>query len=103
MLKSELREQWRGRLESFSRAGKSVRAWCAEHEISEHQFHYWRRRLREASSKSQGSGWVAMKIVPERAPGGIAIRVGRAVIEVQHGFDEVLLRAVIRALEHEPC
>ena len=103
MVKGALEAEWRGRMESFARAGKSVRAWCTEHEIPEHQFHYWRRRLTEVSAKRASGGWLTMAVVPEAAPGGIAIRVGRAMIEVQHGFDEALLRAVVHALENRPC
>ena len=103
MSKAGLREQWQERLESFARDGKSVRAWCAERGIAEHQFHYWRRRLSEGPAKSQGTGWVALAVVPERAPGGVAIRVGRAMIEVRPDFDAGLLRAVVRALESGPC
>ena len=99
MSKEGLRELWRDRLDSFLRGGKSVRAWCAEQEIPEHQFHYWRRRLTEVSTTSQGAGWAAMAVLPESAPGGVAIRMGRALIEVQPGFDAGLLRAVVDALE----
>jgi hypothetical protein len=46
-----------------------------------------------------------MAVIPETAPGGIAIRVGGAMIEVQPGFDAALLRAIVRTLEAEraPC
>jgi hypothetical protein len=99
MASEGLRELWRERLDSFTRSGQSVRAWCAEQEIPEHQFHYWRRRLTEESPTSPGAGWVAMAVVPASVPGGVAIRMGRALVEVQPGFDAGLLRAVVRALE----
>ena len=105
MVRSALQEEWQSRLESFTQEGKTVKAWCSEHGIPEHQFHYWRRRLAEmstpAATPNVGGGWMA--VVPESPPGGMTVRVGGATIEVRPGFDGTLLRAVVRALESGPC
>jgi hypothetical protein len=111
-----LQEQWRARLKKFARSRQSVRAWCAQQDVPVHQFYYWRRRLADAAPArpSAGDNWVAMEIVPEATvlppaattettPGGVAIRVGAATIEVQAGFDQAVLRAVVQALESAPC
>jgi len=107
MVNAVLHEEWRARLESFSQAGKTVSAWCAEQEIPVHQFHYWRRRLADLSTPPEGpaphDGWLAVAVVPESAPGGVTIRVGGAAIEVHPGFDVALLRAVVQALGSAPC
>jgi hypothetical protein len=123
-----LREQWRARLKLFARSKQTVSVWCAQHDVSVHQFYYWRRRLEEATLQpakatsakaTSGDNWLAVAVVPDVAvmpeasagpppagppsAGGVTIRVGAATIEVSPGFDRALLRTVVQALESAPC
>jgi transposase-like protein len=109
MVKEGLAEVWLERLESRAREGLTVAQWCARHGVPQHQFYYWRHKLTAPSGdKSQGAGWCALDIVSEASPtqsgsSGVAIRMGQASIEVAAGFDAAVLRAVVRALEVQPC
>ena len=100
MVNEVLHEQWRGRLASFASEGKTVRAWCAEHEIPVHRFHYWRRRLK--GPEPPRADWMAVAVMPESTRGGITVRIAGAAIEVHPGFDGALLRAVVTALQSVP-
>ena len=115
MANEALHKVWRARLKSFARSKQTIRAWCAQHDVPVHQFNYWRRQLAVSPQQAKPSdgNWLAVAVVPEptvipsapaipTSPGGIAIRVGAAIIEVQHDFDGALLRAVVHALEDAP-
>src|SRR5947209_3437437 len=40
-------DQWRERIAAQEHSGMSVRQFCKEHELAEHCFYAWRKRLRE--------------------------------------------------------
>jgi hypothetical protein len=72
-------------------------AWCAEHKVSYAQCCKWRRQL---EAKNEAAAAVTLipvvasttrKALVVRLPGGVSI-------EVEPGFDAVLLAAVVRAL-----
>ncbi|MCL4441971.1 MAG: hypothetical protein M1609_15700 [Firmicutes bacterium] len=38
-------------------------AWCSEHSVKEHQFYYWRKKLRfDQAEKEQPVKWLPMEI-----------------------------------------
>jgi transposase-like protein len=39
-------DQWRERIAEQDRSGMSVKKFCKEQRCAEHQFYYWRKRLR---------------------------------------------------------
>ena len=48
---AERRELWRRRIAQQKNSGQTVRAFCREHEISEHSFYAWRRQLGSSNEK----------------------------------------------------
>src|SRR5690606_10254815 len=85
----------------FRASGMSVRSWCAEQGIKEHQLRYWLRRL--DSDDTQGPRWIPVTLNgagPWEEARGLVIRIGRATIEVGPGFDRTLLADVVRVLTH---
>lgn len=46
----KLIELWRGRIGKQQRSGLSIRKYCRREGLSEGNFHYWKRRLREMGS-----------------------------------------------------
>jgi hypothetical protein len=120
MANEALQKVWRARLKSFGQSKQTIRAWCAQHDVPVHQFNYWRRQLAVSPQQSKpfddakpsNDNWLAVAVAPEptivpaaipTTSGGVAIRMGEAVIEVSRGFDGALLRAVVHALESAPC
>ena len=108
---------WRRMVREWRRSGLCVRAFCAQHGLSEPSFYAWRRIVAE---RDQESAQVRAK--PERdgddAPVFVPLRVidvatqvalevvlerGRAV-RVLRGFDPDTLRQLLAVLEEErPC
>ncbi|WP_026975975.1 IS66 family insertion sequence element accessory protein TnpA, partial [Alicyclobacillus contaminans] len=50
---AELRELWRARVADFRASGQTGAAWCAAHQIKEHQLWYWVGKFKaEAQERS---------------------------------------------------
>ena len=91
---------WRGRFEAFEKSGLSVKAWCASNNIPLDRYYYWRRKLSLPSRRDESTpGFMAVDIVdvgtPQAAWGGVTLRMGAAVIELQPDFDSVHLQLYI--------
>jgi transposase-like protein len=113
---------WRRMVRQWRRSGLTVRAFCAEHEVSEPSFYSWRRSIAErdqqpaqratASDRTVGDDdahdqpvFVPLRVVPTAA--GMAFEVvlsqGR-VVRVPARFDPAALRQLLAILEEErPC
>lgn len=108
MTRAERRAMWQERVEAYNASGQSVAAWCREQEISEHQMHYWLKRLRQSESANEVSTqWLTLGIAhrAESAPSGhgsVLIHMDRCTIEVRPGVDLNLLADVTRVL-WSPC
>jgi hypothetical protein len=46
--RTEQRQLWEERLESFNNSGMTTKQWCQDQEISIHQFNYWKRKCSSA-------------------------------------------------------
>ena len=95
------RRQWEKRIARWLASGRSMAAYCREHEVNYAQLVWWCRRLqRDAASPS-------LTLIPVVAAGPshgpIVIRLAGGIgIEVERGFDAGLLSAVVRALQVTP-
>lgn len=116
---------WRRMMRVWRRSGVSVRAFCAEHDLSEPSFYAWRRIVAERDQESarvrarpeRGSARRAVT-ASDDAPVFVPLRVidvatqvacevvlerGR-VVRVMRGFDTETLRRLLALLEEErPC
>ena len=95
-------ELWVERIAECRSSGKSVRAWCREHEISEKTYYYWQRRLYQQMITTAES--VRFAEVPCREetapnPGAAAkISLSGATVEVYPGADEQMIQTILQAL-----
>jgi hypothetical protein len=99
MTKTEKVNHWRTIIQKHTESGSSAAAFCREHNLSIHQFHWWNRRFKKKESQNQETGF--MKLVPfsKSRTNGIRIRLNDDVfIEVEPGFEPQILRAVIEAI-----
>jgi len=99
---TEQDRQWQGWISAWRESGLSQAAFCREHGLSLARFYYRRRRL-----DGLGMDGFAEVAVADTAPGrlehgvgqasgsGVRLRVGELVVEVDRGFDEATLRAVL--------
>ena len=102
-----LAQEWRDRLEDFAVSEMTVQQWCDFNALPVHQYHYWRRRL--AAKKTDihdNAGWIALSVVENLSlptTPAITLHIAGAQIEITHGFDPTLLRAVVGALATPAC
>jgi len=99
--RAEKRTLWEKRVTAFKASGQSVRRWCSEQGLPEHQLRYWLQRILpevEHAKQVKTSRWVAMDTSQQSISSGISLRVGTVVLEVQRGFDQQVLVDVLRSL-----
>jgi hypothetical protein len=112
---------WRRLLASVVPGEMTVRQWCEKQGVSLHQYYYWRRRIAAAEDEKTAEGgpssrnaraqpWLSVEVAEpaSAASGEITVRITLegypgASIELQPGFNPVLLRAVVRALATDAC
>ena len=115
-------QRWRRLLGRWRRSGLTVRAFCAEHGLSEPNFYAWRREIarrdEEAGARprtkhslvravvgSPKSAFVQMRIdAAARAETALEVVTGHGrMVRVRSGFDGETLRQLLRLLEEPPC
>jgi len=102
MTNETLSAQWRQRISDREKSGLSVRSYCATHEIPEHRYYYWYRRLFKPATTSQEVDWLGLA-VPDSAGSTLTVRIGAASIDIASGFDAPLLSAIVSALSAGRC
>ena len=111
---------WRRALRQWRRSGLSVRAYCAEHGLTEALFYAWRRVIAERdqelagvhakparrpeSAKSDAPVFVPLRVI-ESASTAIEVVLPRGlVVRILRGFDADALRQLLAILDEErPC
>jgi len=101
--KEERRAYWHTIIEDQATSGMNITTFCREKQINRHQFHTWRRRLRD---QQHCTGF--LELIPGRVVethSGIRICPGnKLMIEVDRGFDPFTLRTVVETLRSvSPC
>jgi transposase-like protein len=111
---------WRRLLRLWRRGGRTIRDFCAEHEVSEPSFFAWRRLIAERDQQRQlradGDGgphvpsgsqasFVPVRVVPTAASMAFEVVLhGGRVVRVPAHFDAASLRQLLAILEEErPC
>jgi hypothetical protein len=103
---------WRRRRRLWRRSGLTVRAFCAEHDVSEPSFYAWRRTIgqrerqeqaepRTSKGANQGTPvFVPLRVLPAAAESTfeVVLRQGR-IVRVPAGFDAATLRQLLVILE----
>jgi transposase-like protein len=92
-------DHWRERIEDQERSGTSVRQFCKEHELAEHCFYAWRRRLREQGLVRFAlveRGSTRQEPVPD-AGLELLLTTGER-LRIGTGVDATTLRTVLEAL-----
>ena len=98
-------QQWRERILSQAKSGKSIAAFCREHELRVWQFYEWKKRLRQ----SEAASFVAVSVQgeeerasPPPAPCVSSIELrhrGGCSLQIAAGFDAEHLRRVLSVLD----
>ena len=93
---------WAERIAECRSSGKSVRAWCREHEISEKTYYYWQRRLyQQMITTAETVRFAEITCQEERVPntGATAkISLSGATVEIYPGADTQMIQTILQAL-----
>ena len=93
----DLNRQWERRIADYRASGLTAAAWCAREGITVSQLKYWIQKARKAAKEVGAPKWTRVEVAPESpAASKITINVGAARIEVESGFDSLLLSEVLR-------
>ena len=67
----QLQAFWRKHLQAWSDSKQSQVAYCRLHDLTEHQFSYWKHKLlsTDSAKKKVASGFVSVKPMAQPAPG----------------------------------
>ena len=96
MANLELQQQWARRVAEFQDSGVSGAKWCQMHGYKEHQLWYWVHKFRRAGrKKTESTGWLQLETKETTL---LQVKVGHAVVTVQHGFDPKLLTEIVRTV-----
>lgn len=102
MTRAEVRKEWEARVSAFKASGQSVAAWCAANDEKPHLLWAWLRRFRSTDvAVPVPSKWISLEMDDPGSNSSrnvLHVRVGNAVIEIQPGFNPVLLAEVVRTL-----
>ena len=95
-------ELWVERIAECRSSGKSVRAWCREHEISEKTYYYWQRRLYQQMISTAET--VRFAEIPCREEttlnSGVTAKISLsgATVEIYPGADPQMIQAILQTL-----
>ncbi len=95
---------WRRVVRQWRRSGLSVRDFCAERELAEANFYFWRRNI--ARRDVQAGEFVPVHVVPDEKPAStssshgleLLLAAGR-VLRIGPGFDGPTLQRLLVLLE----
>ena len=96
--------EWRERIAEQERSGISVKGFCKERGIAEHQFYYWRKRLRNQQQPMRFA--LVDRGAPRQEPGtGRSLELVLANgerLRIGTGVDTKTLRTVLELSGHDP-
>jgi hypothetical protein len=104
--KAEREAFWRRQFDDWRQSGQTITAFCRERDLTESAFHLWKRELRlqtkSRRSKTTEPRPSARRLVPvsiaATPPSALALEVKDAMLHIEPGVDEVLLRTVLNVL-----
>ncbi len=104
---------WQKTIREAVRSGMSIREYCRQRRLKESQFYWWQRRLkagreeRGRGQRSAGNHHASFALVSEEA-GAMDADIESVLgdgrhLRIRQGVKEETLRAVLAALEPQPC
>lgn len=104
MTKTDYRNEWEARVDSFKSSGMGVTVWCKANDVNKDRFKYWlykqnKRKTEPVTKKSKQ--WIAIETAPvtlNKQETMLIVNIGQASIQIKTGFDSVLLHDVVKAL-----
>ncbi len=105
----EKERYWQKVIQEAARGGVSIREFCRQQRLNEHQFYWWRQRLservrRQARAKDGVASFALVSEEPGSLDAGIELVLeGGRRLRIGKGVDEAALRVVLQAMERQRC
>jgi hypothetical protein len=96
---------WRQQIADWKLSGQTIRAFCSDRNLTESQFHLWKRMLGVKTTKTpvQSVKGPAPAFVPVSVAGlrgsPITLKIHGATLRIEPGVDVDLLRTVLQSLK----
>ena len=98
---TNLQALWSERIEAYQSSGLTMKAWCAEQNLTIHQLKYWLYKAQRQGRKQDRTASATTfrpVTISSQAAAPHSLQIGAARIEVRSGFEPELLRYVVAAL-----
>ena len=95
---------WRQQIADWKQSGQTIRAFCSERNLTESQFHLWKRcsasspRAPAGSVKDPTPAFVPVSVAGLRGS-PITLKIHGATLRIEPGVDVELLRTVLQSLK----
>ena len=101
--KAERESFWRRQINDWAQGGQTISGFCSERGLTESAFHLWKRQLGlKTKRRHTGRKTSAPRLVPisvaAMPTSALTLEVNGAILHIESGVDEVLLRTVLNAL-----
>jgi hypothetical protein len=107
MTRAEKQKEWENKVANYRGSKQSVSKWCAANNESPDRLWYWLRKHKtgEYTDKNtalvQSNRWLPVEVCEHSSKeddNALAVKIGKACIEVKPGFEPILLSQVVRVL-----
>jgi len=106
MTRKENHQMWAEIVHNQKLSGCPQSKWCKENNVKIHNFRYWKKRLTKTPETNEGINgamWAAVtsefECQQESTP-FINLMLGNIVVKVEKGFDDELLKNIIKVLNY---
>ncbi|GGG20748.1 IS66 family insertion sequence element accessory protein TnpA [Paenibacillus aceti] len=98
-MEMNLQALWAERIQAYRASGQTMKAWCAEQNLTVHQLKYWLYKAQRQDQAASATTFRPVTVTHQAAATeSLQIQVGVARIDVRSGFEPGLLRDVVAAL-----
>ncbi len=114
-VRNEAKERkWRGHVTAWRASGVGIREYCRRHQLSEPNFHAWRREIARRDelagvltteakrAKPSSVTWMPVMVTPATSPLVEVQLPGGTVLRVPAGVESMTLERILTALHQVP-
>ena len=92
-------QEWSQSIQGGRSSGPSERACCRQNGISERQYYYWLKKLRETVAETASPHLVHLEATVPKSEDILRIQIGQADLRLPVNTDAEAVAAILRALQ----